>query len=69
MQPSDILELFYERVAICEVCGGMLKEEAEWIAYLDVKKLAGRTPEGRAIPLPKEIVDKVKESKKQKFLF
>lgn len=69
MEASDILQLFRERVAICEVEAGLSKADAEWIAYLDVRKLVGRTQDGRAVALPKEIVEAVKAAKDQKFLF
>lgn len=69
MEPNDLIELFRERVAICEVEAGLSKADAEWIAFLDVRKLVGRTPDGRAVALPKEIVEAVKAAKDQKFLF
>jgi hypothetical protein len=69
LSESDLIELFNERAAICEFCGGLKRADAEWLAYMEVKKLAGRTKEGNAIPLPAEIVKIVKIAKEQKFLF
>jgi len=60
--------LFHERVAIC-VADGIPQVDAEWTAYLDLKKMVGRTKEGNAVPLPDEIVKVVKKAKDQKFLF
>ena len=70
MYPSDqLIELFEERAAIKQHCGGTSKADAEWEAYLEVKKLVGRTEDGNAVALPQEIVRVVKEAKEQKFLF
>jgi phage FluMu protein Com len=66
---DQLIERFNERAGICEHCGGLSKADAEWIAYLEVKKLVGRTKEGNAVPLPDEIVKVVKVAKNQKFLF
>jgi phage FluMu protein Com len=66
---DQLIERFNERAGICEHCGGLSKADAEWIAYLEVKQLVGRTKEGNAVPLPAEIVKLVKVAKDQKFLF
>ena len=69
MDNEQLIERFNERAGICEHCGGLSKADAEWIAYLEVKKLAGRTKEGNAVALPDDIVKLVKVAKNQKFLF
>jgi hypothetical protein len=70
MLASDhLIELFNERAAIMEHCGGMKKADAEWESYLELKKLVGRTKEGNAVQLPAEIVKTVKIAKQQKFSF
>ncbi len=69
MTPNErLIELFEERAAIMEFCGCMTRADADWEAYLEVKKLVGRKPDGSAVALPKEITDKVRQSK-QTFLF
>lgn len=69
MDKEQLIERFNERAGICEHCGGLPKADAEWIAYLEVKKLVGRNKEGNAVALPDEIVKLVKVAKNQKFLF
>jgi len=70
MYPNDqLIELFDERAAIKQYCGGMTKADAEWESYLEIKKLVGRTKDGAAVLLPPEIINVVKEAKEQKFLF
>ena len=66
---EQLIERFNERAAICEYGGGLSKADAEWIAYLEVKKLVGRTNEGNAVALPDEITKLVKVATNQKFLF
>lgn len=68
MDKDTLIYLFHERVAIC-VVDGIPQADAEWTAYLDLKKLVGRTMEGNAVALPDEIVKAVKKAKDQKFLF
>lgn len=68
MDKDTLVFLFHERVAIC-VVDGIPQADAEWTAYLDLKKIVGRTKEGNAVPLPDEIVKVVKKAKDQKFLF
>lgn len=68
MDEETLIFLFHERVAIC-VVDGISQADAEWTAYLDLKKIVGRTEQGNAVPLPAEIVKIVKKAKDQKFLF
>ena len=68
MDKDQLIERFNERAGICEHCGGLSKADAEWIAYLEVKKLVGRTKEGNAVALPAEIVKVVKFANEQKLL-
>lgn len=69
MDKDQLIERFNERAGICEHCGGLSRTDAEWIAYLEVKKLVGRTKEGNAVALPDEIVKLVKVAKNQKFFW
>ena len=63
MKPDKLIELFEERAAIKQFCGGMSKSDSEWESYLEVKKLVGRTSDGNAIPLPAEIVKTIRNAK------
>lgn len=61
MDKDTLVFLFHERVAIC-VVDGIPQADAEWTAYLDLKKMVGRTKEGRAVALPSEIVEIIRKA-------
>jgi hypothetical protein len=52
---DKLIELFHERAAIRQYCGGESRTDAELASYAELRKLVGRHPDGRAVALPIEI--------------
>ena len=55
MTDEQLIELFIERAAIIEYEAKRPRVDAELAAYAELRKLVGRTADGRAVALPVEI--------------